>query len=246
MRRLCARGHDGHRHRRRAAGQDERRQRRLPARHLAVRARGRRDDRRGGPARTCSAAATARCSRATSAGASLEVPEGERFAWDADSTYVRLPPYFEGMPAQPRGGAGHRRRARAGGARRQRHDRPHLAGRLDQARRPRRRLPAGAGGAAARLQLLRVAPRQPRGDDARHVREHPPAQPDRRRRRAPRRRLHALSRRRLGGADVDLRRGDALHRRTASTWSSSPAASTARAPRATGPRRARSCSASAR
>jgi aconitate hydratase len=32
---------------------------------------------------------------------SLEVPEGERFAWEEDSTYVRLPPYFQGMPAQP-------------------------------------------------------------------------------------------------------------------------------------------------
>jgi aconitate hydratase len=31
----------------------------------------------------------------------LDVPEGERFAWDADSTYVRLPPYFDGMPAEP-------------------------------------------------------------------------------------------------------------------------------------------------
>jgi aconitate hydratase len=31
----------------------------------------------------------------------LQVPEGERFAWDQDSTYVRLPPYFQGMPAQP-------------------------------------------------------------------------------------------------------------------------------------------------
>src|ERR1035438_5571259 len=32
---------------------------------------------------------------------SLEVPAGERFAWADDSTYVRLPPYFLGMPAQP-------------------------------------------------------------------------------------------------------------------------------------------------
>ncbi len=32
---------------------------------------------------------------------SLPVPEGERFAWDPDSTYVRLPPYFQGMPAEP-------------------------------------------------------------------------------------------------------------------------------------------------
>src|SRR5690349_21297803 len=32
---------------------------------------------------------------------SLDVPGGERFAWEADSTYVRLPPYFEGLPAEP-------------------------------------------------------------------------------------------------------------------------------------------------
>ncbi|MCW3030045.1 MAG: aconitate hydratase, partial [Solirubrobacterales bacterium] len=31
----------------------------------------------------------------------LDVPEGERFAWDPKSTYVRLPPYFDGMPAEP-------------------------------------------------------------------------------------------------------------------------------------------------
>ncbi|MBO0773504.1 MAG: aconitate hydratase AcnA, partial [Actinobacteria bacterium] len=32
---------------------------------------------------------------------SLPVPSGDTFAWDADSTYVRRPPYFEGMPAEP-------------------------------------------------------------------------------------------------------------------------------------------------
>jgi aconitate hydratase len=31
----------------------------------------------------------------------LPVPEGDLFAWDPDSTYVRLPPYFEGMPREP-------------------------------------------------------------------------------------------------------------------------------------------------
>ncbi|MEO5576819.1 MAG: aconitate hydratase [Gaiellaceae bacterium] len=31
----------------------------------------------------------------------LPVPEGELFAWEPDSTYVRLPPYFDGMPAAP-------------------------------------------------------------------------------------------------------------------------------------------------
>ncbi len=32
---------------------------------------------------------------------SLPTPEGEIFEWDPDSTYVRKPPYFEGMPAEP-------------------------------------------------------------------------------------------------------------------------------------------------
>ncbi|WP_375481453.1 aconitate hydratase [uncultured Jatrophihabitans sp.] len=31
----------------------------------------------------------------------LPTPEGDTFEWDADSTYVRKPPYFEGMSAQP-------------------------------------------------------------------------------------------------------------------------------------------------
>jgi aconitate hydratase len=31
----------------------------------------------------------------------LPVPEGDLFAWEPDSTYVRLPPYFEGMSPDP-------------------------------------------------------------------------------------------------------------------------------------------------
>ncbi len=31
----------------------------------------------------------------------LDTPAGNTFAWDPNSTYVRKPPYFEGMPAQP-------------------------------------------------------------------------------------------------------------------------------------------------
>jgi aconitate hydratase len=31
----------------------------------------------------------------------LDVAEGDTFAWDPDSTYVRRPPYFDGMPAEP-------------------------------------------------------------------------------------------------------------------------------------------------
>jgi aconitate hydratase len=32
---------------------------------------------------------------------SLPTPEGDTFAWDPESTYVRKPPYFEGMPDEP-------------------------------------------------------------------------------------------------------------------------------------------------
>ena len=31
----------------------------------------------------------------------LSVPAGDTFEWDPDSTYVRRPPYFDGMPAEP-------------------------------------------------------------------------------------------------------------------------------------------------
>ena len=59
----------------------------------------------------------------------LDVPTGDRYAWAADSTYVKNPPYFEGMTrdaARHHPGGG---RARAGDARRLDHDRPHLTGR---------------------------------------------------------------------------------------------------------------------
>ena len=46
-------------------------------------------------------ATTPTCSPATSCGRSLPTPTGDTFEWDADSTYVRKPPYFEGMPPQP-------------------------------------------------------------------------------------------------------------------------------------------------
>jgi aconitate hydratase len=33
----------------------------------------------------------------------LDVPTGDAFEWDGSSTYVRRPPYFDGMPAEPAG-----------------------------------------------------------------------------------------------------------------------------------------------
>jgi len=105
----------------------------------------------------------------------IDVPEGDRYTWP-DSTYVRKPPFFDGMEAEPAAIqpiAGAR-------PRRQRHHRPHLASRSDQARQPRRRLADRERSRGARLQLLRVTARKPRGDDARHVRERPASQPPRR------------------------------------------------------------------
>ena len=32
---------------------------------------------------------------------SLPVPEGDLYAWDAKSTYIKLPPFFDGMPPKP-------------------------------------------------------------------------------------------------------------------------------------------------
>ena len=43
----------------------------------------------------------------------LDVPEGDRYAWDPESTYVRRPPYFEGMDAEPASGFEEIRGARA-------------------------------------------------------------------------------------------------------------------------------------
>ena len=105
--------------------------------------------------------------------------------WDERSTYARLPPYFEGMPAEPaplEDLRGARVLAVLGDSR---HHRPHLPGGRDQARRAGGALPAGAGRRAAGLQLLRRAPRQPRGDGARDVRQHPHPQPAADRREGP-------------------------------------------------------------
>ena len=101
VRRLRAGGHDGHRHRRRRRSARTSRARTCTcATSGRASARSpRRSSRRS--SRTCSARATARCSRATSAGTRLQVPTGDRFAWAEDSTYVRLPPYFQDMPAEP-------------------------------------------------------------------------------------------------------------------------------------------------
>ena len=151
----------------------------LPARHLARRSRRwtRRSSRRS--SRTCSAGQLRRrLFEGDENWKALEIPEGDRYAWDDESTYVKRPPYFEGMPAEAPEGFEQIKGARAiamlGDSVTTDHISPAGAIKKDS---PGRRVPDRARGGAAGLQLLRVAARQPRGDDARHVREHPPAQP---------------------------------------------------------------------
>lgn len=110
----------------------------------------------------------------------LSIPTGNTFEWDPQSTYVRKPPYFEGMTMETTPVSDIAGRPCAGEAGRLGHHRPHLPGRCDQGRHPGRQVPHRARRRAPRLQLVRFPPRQPRGHDPRYVRQHPPAQPDRR------------------------------------------------------------------
>ena len=67
---------------------------------------------------------------------SLPMPTGERFEWDRRLDLHPQSAVLRGPDARAGAAVGHRRRARAGGARRQRHDRSHLAGRIDQGGQP--------------------------------------------------------------------------------------------------------------
>ena len=101
VRRLRAGGDDGHRPARRAARAGLRRRGRLPQGHLAerggVRARSRR------PCRSdMFTASYGEVFEGDERWNSLEVPEGDRFAWDEESTYVRQPPFFEDLPRSRR------------------------------------------------------------------------------------------------------------------------------------------------
>ena len=80
-----------------------------------------------------------------------------------------------------RAGAGDRHRRRPGAAQAGRlgDHRPHQPGRLDPGRLAGRQVPGRARRRAPGLQLLRLPPGQPRGDDPRHLRQHPAAQPGR-------------------------------------------------------------------
>ncbi len=138
----------------------------------------------------------------------LPVPAGGAYEWSDDSTYVRRPPYFDGMPAEPAPLAdveGARVLAVLGDSVTTDHISPAGAIHPDS---PAGRWLQEQGVDRHGLQLLRLTPRQPRGDDPGHVRQpaHPqPAGPGHRGRR------HDPPA--LGRGDVDLRGGRALPRR---------------------------------
>ena len=87
----------------------------------------------------------------------LEVPSGDTFEWAADSTYVRRPPYFDGMPAEPAPVTditGAKVLAKLGDSVTTDHISPAGAIKADRAG---GRVPDRARHRARRLQLLRVA-----------------------------------------------------------------------------------------
>ena len=97
----------------------------------------------------------------------------------SESTYIAEPPFFDGFGMQP-GTAGRHRAARASSASSATRSPPTTSARPARSSRPR---PPGKylqehGVAVADFNTLRRAPRQPRGHDARHVRQRAHQEPD--------------------------------------------------------------------
>ena len=117
-------------------------------------------------------------SRATRAGRRLEVTEREHLRLGRQehlrpqAALLREP--AEGASAAP----GHPRRAGAGAARRFGHHRPHQPGRATSpSTSPAARYLMEQGVEPKDFNSYGAPPRQPRGDDARHLRQHPAAEP---------------------------------------------------------------------
>ncbi len=90
----------------------------------------------------------------------VKVKKGKTYAWDPASTYVKNPPYFDGMREDARADRRNPGRANPGPVRRFHHHRPHLAGRIDQEGQPGGPLPDREGRRVRGFQFLRLAPRQ--------------------------------------------------------------------------------------
>ena len=170
----------------------------------------------------------------------LPVPTGDRFAWDADSTYIRNPPFFEKHHAADR-----RRSRDITGAR--------VLALLGDSITTDHISPAGSikkdSPAGKYLMAHGVQPADFNSYGARRGNHEVMMRGTF----ANIRLRNQLAPGTEGGwttlpagrrGDDDLRRGDEVQGRRACRWSSSPARNTARARRATGRRRARCCSAS--
>ncbi len=137
--------------------------------------------------------------------AALAVPEGDLFAWDPDSTYVRLPPYFEGMSPEPgtvEDVAGARCLVMVGDSVTTDHISPAGAIKPDS---PAGRYLLEHGVERKDFNSYGSRRGKPRGDGARDVRQRPAPQPARSRERGHVDRPSAGRR-----GDDDLRRGRAL------------------------------------
>ncbi len=92
----------------------------------------------------------------------IQIAEGsDTYAWSGRLHLCEEPALFRGHHDGADADHRHQGRAHARPVRRQHHHRPHQPRRLDQEGEPGRRLSARAADPPARLQLLRLAPRQP-------------------------------------------------------------------------------------
>ena len=202
-RRLCARRLDAGRPDPRSDRQGQAGQARLSRRHLA-------EDRRGaGPRRVDHHRQDVQDEIRERVRRRRELAQGQ----GAGRPHLRLghgldlcaePALFRRPDQDADAGRRHRQRPHPGALPRFHHHRPHLARGLDQGREPGGRISHRASGPPGRLQPVRHPARQPRSDDARHLRQHPHQEPDGegRGRRRGRGRLHAAST--LGRAHGDL------------------------------------------
>jgi aconitase A len=108
----------------------------------------------------------------------VETSGGLTYTWPAASTYVQNPPYFEGMGKEA-GTIDNVDKARILAVLADSITTDHIspAGSFTSET-PAGHLSHRTPGAGARVQLLRRTPRQPPGDDARHLRQHPHQEPD--------------------------------------------------------------------
>ena len=139
----------------------QRRQAGFPGRHLADAKGSGRGDRAACPP-TCSARAMREVYDGDSHWRSLPVPQAMTYAWETGlDLHPRAAVSSTACELEARADRGHQERACARGARRQRHDRPHFSRRLDQEDSPAGKVSDRARRQAGRLQLLRLAARQP-------------------------------------------------------------------------------------